>query len=333
MPFLCPEKDSTRAGSSNAFAVTRVESTEYRREDPPPTTGAAARERSEIVKYSATSVMMPELDLEEQAALLERLGFDGIEWRVRRVSAEQRARPFSEWGAHKNDLTPENFAANAERMKQAARDHGLAIAGLATNPAATDLDQIRLLAEGAAACGAPFVRVGCPRLYDRSVDYNVLYAEAVEAYGKALDVLSPYGVRAALEIHGGTIHVSASLAHRLVSHWPPDRVCVIYDPQNMVADGYETTELALELLGPYVGHCHVGGHRPVEKGRDDQGTVQWDWPGVPMAEGLYSHPRMLRKLKAMGYQGFVSIEDFRALPLEDKLREGIAYLRSVEANL
>jgi sugar phosphate isomerase/epimerase len=277
--------------------------------------------------------MMPQLDLEEQAALLQRLGFDGIEWRVRRVSASTRAQGFSEWGAHKNDLTPDNFLANAERMKKVAADHGLAIAGLATNPPATDLEQIKLLAEGAAACGAPFVRVGCPRLYDRTVDYNLLYAEAVEAYGKALDALAPYRVKAALEIHGGTIHVSASLAHRLVSHWPPDRVCAIYDPQNMVTDGYETTELALELLGRYVGHCHVGGHRPVEKGKDEIGTVQWEWPGVPMAEGLYSFPRMLRKLKAMGYQGFISIEDFRPLPLEAKLTEGIAYLRAVEAKL
>lgn len=285
------------------------------------------------MRYSATSVMMPQLDLEEQAALLQRLGFDGIEWRVRRVSASTRAQGFSEWGAHKNDLTPDNFLANAERMKKVAADHGLAIAGLATNPPATDLEQIKLLAEGAAACGAPFVRVGCPRLYDRTVDYNLLYAEAVEAYGKALDALAPYRVKAALEIHGGTIHVSASLAHRLVSHWPPDRVCAIYDPQNMVTDGYETTELALELLGRYVGHCHVGGHRPVEKGKDEIGTVQWEWPGVPMAEGLYSFPRMLRKLKAMGYQGFISIEDFRPLPLEAKLTEGIAYLRAVEAKL
>jgi hypothetical protein len=36
------------------------------------------------MRYSATSVMLPELEMGEQAALLQRLGFDGIEWRVRR---------------------------------------------------------------------------------------------------------------------------------------------------------------------------------------------------------------------------------------------------------
>lgn len=285
------------------------------------------------MRYSATSVMLPELTMEEQAALLQRLGYDGLEWRVRRVSEEARGKGFSEWGAHKNDLTPDNFLSNAKRMKTAAADHGLTIVGIASNAPATDLEQLRLLAEGAAACGAPFVRVGCPRGYDGTDDYNLLYEEAVEAYGKALEVVSGHGVKAALEIHGGTIHPSVSLAHRIVSNWEPRRVGVIYDPNNMVMDGYETTELALELLGPYLGHVHVGGHKPVAKSGDETGTVEWGWESVPLGEGLYDHPRLLKKLKRMGYAGFISVEDFREAPVEEKLSNAIDYLRRVEAQL
>jgi len=285
------------------------------------------------MRYCATSVMLPDLTMQEQAALLQGLGYDGIEWRVRRVPESRRGQGYSPWGEHKNDLTPESFAANAAAMKQVAADHGLAIAGIASNPTADDLEQIVLLAEGAAACEAPFIRVGAPRLYDRTVNYHVLYRETVEAFGAALEAVEGSGVKLCLEIHGGTIHPSASLAHRIVSHFPPERICVIYDPQNMVSDGYETTELGLELLDQYVGHCHVGGHRPVEKGRDGSGTREWEWPGCPMADGLYSYPRMLAKLKAMGYGHFISVEDFRDVPAEDKLREGITYLRAVEARL
>jgi sugar phosphate isomerase/epimerase len=285
------------------------------------------------MRYSATSVMMPELELEEQAELLQRLGFDGIEWRVRRVADEQRGRGYSNWGEHRNDLTPEDFAEKGPRMKQAASAHGLAIAGIASNAPADDVEQVELLAEGAAACGAPFVRVGCPRGYNGSVDYNLLYDETVEAYGRALDAMEPFGVKAALEIHGGTIHVSAALAHRILSHWDASRVCVIFDANNMVRDGFETTELALELLGPYVGHVHVGGHRPLPKGLGEMGTRQWEWESVPLAEGLYDYPRLLKKLSATGYRGFISLEDFRAVPLEEKLREGVDYLRAVEAGL
>jgi len=283
------------------------------------------------MRYSATSVMLPALTMEEQAVLLRRFGYDGIEWRVRRVSEATRREGFGEWGAHRNDLTPENFAAKAARMRQVAGDHGLEIAGIASNASADQLEEVKLLAEGGRACAAPFIRVGCPRRYDGSVPYPVLYDEAVEAFGKMLEAIASYQVRVALEIHGGTIHPSASLAYRIVSHWPPERICVIYDPQNMVSDGYETTELALELLGPYLSHIHAGGHRPERKGSGEAGTVEWDWPGVPMQDGLYSYPRLLRKLKAMDYRGFISIEDFRHLPAETKLREAIEYLRAVEA--
>jgi len=287
------------------------------------------------MRYSATTVMMPQLGLEEQAALLKRLGFDGVEWRVRRVADDQRGKGYSEWGEHKNDLTPENFAANAARMKKVAADHGLAIAGIASAASADDLEQVKLLAEGAAACGAPSFRVWCPRWYDKQTPYQVLFDEAVAAFDKALDAIKGHGVRIIVEIHGNTIHVSASLAHRLVSHFSPDRICCIFDPQNMVSDGFETTEIAVELLGPYLGHVHAGGHRPVEKGRDKAtGTVEWDWPGCPMAEGLYDYRRLLKKLKAVGYQGFVSIEDFRSeVPLEARLKEGVEYLKRVEASL
>jgi sugar phosphate isomerase/epimerase len=285
------------------------------------------------MRYSATSVMLPELEMGEQAALLQRLGFDGIEWRVRRESAAERAGGFRVFGAHRNDLTPDNFAQKAEEMRRVAADHGLAIAGIAAAATVADPDQVKLLVAGAAACGAPFVRIWCPAPWDGTANYPALYEQAVAAFAAALEATAGSGVRLGLETHGRTIHCSASATHRLLSQFPPDRVCVTFDAQNMVMDGYETTELALDLLGPYLGHCHVGGHRPVEKGRDETGTLQWDWPGCPMADGPYSFPRMIRKLKQMSYPHFISIEDFRDLPPEEKLREGIEYLRKVEATV
>ena len=286
-----------------------------------------------VMRYSATTVMMPELDLEEQAGLLARLGFDGVEWRVRRVMDEQRGKGYSEWGEHKNDLTPDNFAANAERMKRVAADNGLAIASIASAATADDLEQVKMLAEGTAACGAPSFRVWCPTWYSREHSYHALFDEAVDALGKALDAIDGCGAKLLLEIHGNTIHVSAALAHRLVSQWPADRIGCIYDPQNIVIDGYETPEIALELLGPYLSHVHAGGHKPVEEGRDDLGTAEWEWPGCPMRDGLYDYRRLLKKLKAVAYQGFISVEDFRPAPLDEKLKDGIEYLRAVEASL
>ena len=68
------------------------------------------------MKYSATTVMMPGCDLEETAALLSRLGYDGVEWRVRRIPDEQKGKPFGFWGNHKNDLSPDNIVDLAPRV-------------------------------------------------------------------------------------------------------------------------------------------------------------------------------------------------------------------------
>lgn len=283
------------------------------------------------MKYCATTVSLPELTMAEQAALLQRLGYDGVELRVRRVADEQRQRPPSCWGYHVNDVTPENFLSKAPEIRALLADHGLALAGLASDVACTDLEQIKLLLDGAVEAGAPLFRVGAAAGYDGSRPYREVYGETVAGYARVLELTGGTGVKIVLEIHGGTIQPSASLAYRIVSHFDPQAVGVIYDPQNMVRDGFETTALAIDLLGEYVAHCHVGAHRPSPGEADIHGTTQWKWEGCRMGEGLYDFPTMLRCLKAAAYPHFISLEDFRPRPVEEKLADAITYLRAVEA--
>ena len=282
------------------------------------------------MKISATTVMMPEFDLAQTCALLQRLGFDGVEWRVRRLAAGQENAAPSSWGRHLTDLSPENILSRAEEVKKVCADHGLAIAGFASACSALDREQVHLLAEGAQACGSPAIRLSCPRGYDGKVNYHELYREAVDAYGQALETTRRYGVKVLVEMHGGTIHPSASLAHRIVSNFDAKEIGVIYDPQNMVKDGFETIQLAVELLGDYLAHLHVGSHRPEPGDVDEKGTQKWSWRQVPMGMGLYDYPKLAQCLRAVKYQGFLSIEDFGGdRTTEEKLAGGIAYLRSL----
>lgn len=276
--------------------------------------------------------MLPEYDMEETASFVSQLGFDGIEWRVRRIRDDQLGKPYSPWGNAKNDLPPERLVKEAEHLRRVCRDAGLAIASLATYVTADDLEEVRILAEGASACGAPSFRVGAPRRYDRTVNYNELYDEAVETYGKALEITRGFGVKVLVEIHGGTIIVSASLAHRLVSNFKPDEIGVIYDTNNMTIEGFETYKMGLELLGPYLAHLHVGNHIPKPGPPQPDGTVNWSWEGASLAEGLSDYPQLMRDLKSVGYEGFISLEDFREMPAEVKLEEGLTYLKAIEAS-
>jgi sugar phosphate isomerase/epimerase len=121
------------------------------------------------VKVSLTTVALPHLSLEETVEFAARLGYAGIELRVRYIRPAEVGQPYTIQGNHKNDLNPANFVALAPRVKQLCDDHGLLIPALACRTTASELDDVRRLAEGAAICGCPLVRIGAPRRYDGSV--------------------------------------------------------------------------------------------------------------------------------------------------------------------
>jgi len=283
-----------------------------------------------VLKYCVTTVGLPSLNMADQAKLLKRLGYDGVELRVRRVAENRREESPSCWGVHLNDITPDNFVVKAPEIQCILKEHGLSLAGIASNASCTDLEQVKLLLEGSIEAEAPFFRVGAAAGYDGSRPYRDVFGETVAGYAKCLECTQGSGVKILLEIHGGTIHPSASLAYRVVEQFDSADVGVIYDPQNMVKDGFETTRLAIDLLGPYLAHCHVGAHRPVQGEMDDKGTTHWQWEGCPMGEGLYFFPQMLQSLRELDYQGYVSVEDFRDLPPEEKYGEDLSYLKRIE---
>ena len=284
------------------------------------------------MRYAVTTVALPHLSLEETVRFASDQGYDGIELRVRRIPSEARGQPYSFWGNHKTDLIPDNFVGQAQAIRRLCDDHGLAIPALASNATAADLDDLRRLAEGAALCGCPLVRIGAPRRYDGTVPYRQVYAETVEAFGRALDVVTSFGVRGLLEIHGGTITLSAGLALRLVSNFAPEAIGVIYDLQNMVTEGYEGMRLGLDVLGPYLAHVHVGGHGPEPDQRDEQGTLHWRWRPRELSDGLLSMPHLLTELRHAGYDGFITVEDLRQdVGADDKFSRAIDYVRGLGA--
>jgi sugar phosphate isomerase/epimerase len=285
------------------------------------------------MKYSVTSVILPDLDVVETCQLLQELGYDGVEWRVRYTRPQAIGKGYSYWGEHKTDLSPANLAEKAGEVAQITADHGLEIAAIASNLRADEYEEIKRLADGVARLGKVPIRLGAPRGYDRTLPYPALYAEAVEVYGRAIELLKPYGLKAVIEIHGGTIMVSASLAYRIASNFRPAEMGVIYDVNNMAKDGFETFRIGLELLGDYVQHCHAGGWRPVPGERKDDGTLIWGWEGCDLSDSILDIPLWISDLKAVGYGGFISIEDFRPIDHREKLRPQIEYLRKIEASL
>eukprot|EP01045_Picozoa_sp_COSAG04_P005930 COSAG04_NODE_283_length_18154_cov_432.957020_8_plen_234_part_00 len=201
-------------------------------------------------------------------------------------AAEQRRRGGSDRSPGlASDVSPTNVLGKADEIKQLLADHGLSCCAFAASCEASELDEVRLLAEGAAAVGCPLVRLGCRRYpADGSLDYNEMFDEAVAHYAAALEVTRSFGVKIIVEMHGGTLHPSASLAHRIVSNFSSDNIGVIYDPQNMVMDGFETTPLAIQLLGDYLAHVHIGAHEPIRGELNADGVRQWTFRRTSMCK-------------------------------------------------
>lgn len=281
------------------------------------------------LKYAAFTVMMPEFELQEAAKVLKELGYEGVEWRVHSIPSGENGGAIGR--ANKATIDMETIDKKAKDMLAISEDSGLEILGLGTYLSYKFVDDIKRCMEAAKIMDCPSIRVSTPS-YDGSVNYNDLFEEAVEGFGKVEELASQYGVRANIEIHNGNMCSSASLAYRFVSHFDPDHIGVIFDPGNMVYEGYENWQLGLELLGPYLSHLHVKNAVWVEVG--GHGTPK-RWKTIPasMREGLVPWKYVISVLDKVGYKGWMSLEDFSSGDARSKLADDINYLKSIESEL
>jgi len=284
------------------------------------------------MKICATTVMMPEYDMRETAECLSRLGFDGAEWRCRHIPEGQQDKDFSPWGNVKNDFSPDNLAVRGEELVALSEEFNLQIVCLATAMAATQLDEVRKVAEGCAKWGIPMFRLGAPRGYSAEENYRDLIADTIHALGPALEITRPLGIRVLLEIHRNTVTCSASQAWSIVREFDAKDLGVIFDIANMsLGQGHEPTKMGLDLLGEYVAHVHAGGGQPVPTEHNERGQLQYRWDTVDLADSIIDVAQFCGELQARNYQGFLSVEDFRTTPLEEKIATQLRYLRSLEA--
>ena len=280
-------------------------------------------------KYAVFTVMCPEFDLEGTAALAASLGFDGLEWRVTQKSPEP-IKEIGYWSGNRSTVDIDEVEADLARAKEIADRHGLAMPILGTYMRASDLDVVEAAMRGMAAVGCRKLRVGPPG-YDGSQPYQKLYDAAMRDYEKVAALARRHGVQACIEMHMNIITPSAGLAHRIVSQFDPKEIGVIFDPGNMVVEGYENHQMALELLGPYLSHVHAKNCLWVKTGEED-GVAKWEWRMAAVKAGQADWTAIVAALKKVGYHGWLSFEDFSEGDTRTKLAEALGYLRKLEAS-
>ncbi|WNR43998.1 sugar phosphate isomerase/epimerase family protein [Paenibacillus roseipurpureus] len=261
------------------------------------------------MKLSVFTVATPDLTPEELAKAASAAGINGIEWRFKDIPADAAGEKPSFWRNNLCSIDPAATDAELERFRLAAVSENLVNLSITPYLNSCDVAETENVFKAAQKVGVPFIRVGVPG-YDRTQNYNDLFAKAVDYLHHCQELSQQYGVKGLVEIHHNTITTSASLAHRLVSGFKPEHIGVLHDAGNMVHEGYENYRMGLELLGPYLAHVHVKNAGWKQTGETEDGMKLWSSNWTPIDEGIVNWKQLFSDLKSVGYDGYLGIEDF-----------------------
>lgn len=261
------------------------------------------------MKLSVFTVVTPDLTPEELAAAAKAAGIEGVEWRFKEIPEEAKDEKPSFWRRNLCSIDPKASEEELARFERVTKEHGLETVSVTPYLTTGDLEGTEQVLRVAKRLGARTIRVGVPR-YDGTQNYNELFDQAVKYLHGVEELAKQYGIKCLVETHHVTIAPSAGLAHRLVSGFSPDHIGVLFDPGNMVHEGYENFRMGLELLGPYLAHVHIKntGWKRTEQRAD--GSQAWTSYWEPVNEGIVDWKQVLRDLKAVGYDGYLGVEDF-----------------------
>ncbi|HEU5471013.1 MAG TPA: sugar phosphate isomerase/epimerase family protein [Actinophytocola sp.] len=279
------------------------------------------------MRFSVFTASTPDWTPAETAAVLADQGWDGVEWRV--TDQDDAPEP-GFWKGNRATWPLTGLESALPAMARVTREAGLAVSGIGGYaPVSARADVERLLA-ATATLGAQRLRVIMPAL--GTGHYRELFTAARDDLAWVAERAAVHGVRAVVELHHRTIVASASAAIRLVDGLSPACVGVIHDLGNLVIEGQEDYLAAFQMLGDYLAHVHVKNAvwRAVGPGQD--GSTRWREEWAPLRDGQADVAGYFEALRAHGYDGWVTVEDFSTvLPLERRLRENLAYLRRVSA--
>ena len=278
------------------------------------------------IELACTSVMLPDWELEETFERVAGHGLAALELRVRDNPAGNPAPSY--WGRHLADVSPANLQHKVPAIRAAAARTGVRVCALAPRLWVDNQEVVDAVLDGAHAIdpkAPPMVRLSPPG-YDRTRPYAEQFAAVRAGIERLLPQARARGVKLLYEIHVGTVAMSAARAHALLDGLDSAHVGAIFDLPNMSRVALEDTRQGMELLGPHLAYCHIGGSRPVAGDAGAHGQRQWSWEFCPLDEGVANIPQVLADLRAVGYSGYLSIEDFSTLDADTRLGQGSAYL-------
>ena len=282
------------------------------------------------MKIGIQSVCAADLELEGVIALAQAEGLAGVELATGYDGLLRDDPAGPQW-----HLSLDNLLANAERAALAARSAGIEIYSLATYRLAGELQNLESVFRAAQSIGCPFVRIR-PGVYDPALGYWASMERSRRHLGQTIELARNYGIRPVIELHENTMADGVLACWELVREFKPRDVGIIFDAGNARVYGYQPWPQSLDILYDYIAYVHAKG---LAWTRDKDGRLSTAFAGPE--DGLVDWAELLKLLKARGFDGYVSIEDFRggcakknpAWPTQRKVREWKTFLDKILATL
>ncbi|MCW5850542.1 MAG: sugar phosphate isomerase/epimerase [Anaerolineae bacterium] len=279
------------------------------------------------MRYAVFTVSLPEYTPEEGVRLLHESGYDGVEWRVTDQPPSTGAPGFSV--SNRCTWPLASLVEDAPRIRALSEQYGLAIPNVGTYVRCDNPAQAETVFKGVVALGAGQVRIDVTR-FDTTGSYTQQFKRAQAQYREIAQMAKEYGVRSLIEIHHGSLTPSASAVARFLEPFDPQDVGAIHDAGNMVHEGYEHYRLGLEVLGPYLAHVHLKNAQWRSVGGRPDGSVEWKSDWATINGGVVDMAALFRALRQVGYDGWVSFEDFSTeQPVAERTRDNLRYIKAV----
>jgi sugar phosphate isomerase/epimerase len=279
-----------------------------------------------------TAVMLPEIDFEEQVDLCVSLGVRLYQIRPRKITPEQRTEPYSCWGNHRFDLTPERLVREGAAIEARLRQAGMSPWGPLPSPsAAPSDDEIDLHLRGAQVAKAGCMRLSAPPYPSGIFDFHSWMDGVVERYKHIIKRLARRrGIKIIIETHAKSGVTSPGLAWQLVRHFDPRELGVIFDIGNFAREGEVNAELAVSVLKEWIDCVHVGGSRRREEGVDSNGCRTLSQNMCAPQDSDLHVPTWIAALRAAEINPPLIIEDFTATPSgPERLRRDARFLNGL----
>lgn len=273
------------------------------------------------MKLSVYTLLFRQYTLKEIAKMLHRIGYDGIEIRV------------AEDGVH---LPLDVDLIKLEEVKKLIKSYGFEIPcissycklGYPGERGELELLKMEKVAKIAKFLEAPFFRIQTAN-YNPQLGYERMRELIRKQIEEAYNRIHRAGIEVipVIEQHGiSCLSSSAGILIDLLRGISPEKIGVLYDPGNAIHEGWERPEIQIDILREYIKHVHVKNydrtpenpHKPIPSSLD-KGILDWI--------------QIIKTLKGIGYEGYLSLEDFRPIPPEEKAKEAIKFLKNVIKSL